>query len=132
MICGKWLCTKLLNYGYSFIKLAGPESDYHAEAIDRFRALCEGRKLVANIDHKEGSLLHLRLMDPMDPAAAKDSLACINADLLRDGVAAIDRKNCKYTTSYPQVMKKLQDAVAEAKKYRLGMFEFGDVEEDEY
>jgi staphylococcal nuclease domain-containing protein 1 len=112
--------------------LAGPESDYHIEAIERFRSLCEGRKLVANIDHKEGSLLHLRLMDPTDPTAARDPLACINADLLRDGVAAIDRKNCKYIASYPQVVKKLQEAVAEAKRDRLGMFEFGDVEEDEY
>jgi staphylococcal nuclease domain-containing protein 1 len=121
----------VLNTVGSFIKLAGPESDYNAEAIDRFRSLCEGRKLVANIDHKEGSLLHLRLMDPTDPVATKDPLACINADLLREGVAAIDRKNCKYLPSYPLVLKKLREAVAEAKKYRLGMFEFGDVEEDE-
>ncbi|KAJ7770129.1 hypothetical protein DFH07DRAFT_266338 [Mycena maculata] len=115
----------------SFIKLVGPESEYYAEAIERFRSLCEGRKLVANIDHKEGALLHLRLMDPSDPAAAEDALACINADLLHDGVAAIDRKNCKYLSAYPQVVKKLQSAVAQAKKERLGMFEFGDVEEDE-
>ncbi|KAJ6593999.1 hypothetical protein B0H19DRAFT_1246717 [Mycena capillaripes] len=115
----------------SFVKLVGPESEYYPEAIERFRSLCEGRKLVANIDHKEGSLLHLRLMDPSDPAAAEDPLACINADLLHDGVAAIDRKNCKYLPAYPQVVKKLQSAVAQAKKERLGMFEFGDVEEDE-
>lgn len=115
----------------SFVKLLGAESEYHAEAIDRFRALCEGRKLVANIDHKDGSLMHLRLMDPSDPAAQQDPFACINADLLRDGLAAIDRKNCKYLSIYPQVMKKLQEAVADAKRERQGMFEFGDVEEDE-
>ncbi|KAJ7178432.1 hypothetical protein C8R43DRAFT_459314 [Mycena crocata] len=114
----------------SFVKLVGPESEYYSEAIDRFRSLCEGRKLVANIDHREGSLLHLWLMDPSDPAAAEDPLACINADLLHDGVAAIDRKNCKYLAAYPQVVKKLQSAVAQAKKERLGMFEFGDVESE--
>lgn len=113
------------------MKLVGPDSDYHEEAIDRFRSLCEGRKLVANIDHKEGSLLHLRLMDPADPAAAHDPLACINADLLGEGLAAIDRKNCRYLASYPQVVKKLQESVQLAKRSRLGMFEFGDVEEDE-
>lgn len=116
---------------HSFVKLVGPESDYHAEAIERFRALCADRKLVANIDQKEGSLLHLRLMDPSDPNAAQDPLACINADLLRDGVAAIDRKNCRYLAAYPQVVKKLREAVAEAKRDRAGMFEFGDVEEDD-
>ena len=99
--------------------------------MDRFRALCEGRKLVANVDHKEGSVMHLRLMDPTDPAAQHDSLACFNADLLREGVAAIDCKNCWYLTAYPQVVKRLQESVNATKKDRLGMFEFGDVEEDE-
>lgn len=129
------------------MKLLGPESEYYAEAIDRFRTLCEGRKLIANIDHKEGAILHLRLMDPSDPAAAEDPLACINADLLHDGVASIDRKNCRYLSAYPQVLQRLQQAVSQAKKERLGMschdihmaqansslgmFEFGDVEEDE-
>lgn len=111
--------------------MLGPESEYHAEAIDRFRTLCEGRKLVANIDHKEGSLVHLRLMDPTDPTAQHDPLACINADLVREGVAAIDRKNCRYLAAYPHLVKKLQEAVAGAKRDRLGMFEFGDVEEDD-
>lgn len=116
---------------FSFIKLLGPESEYHAEAVDRFRALCEGRKLVANVDHKEGPVMHLRLMDPNDPAAQHDPLACINADLLREGLAAIDRKGCRYLAAYPPVVKKLQESVLGAKRERLGMFEFGDVEEDE-
>jgi len=115
----------------SFIKLVGPESEYHAEAIDRFRALCEGRKLVANIDHKEGPLLHLRLMDPLDPSSAEDPLSCINADLLQEGVASLDRKNCKYISAYPQLVKKLRQSLDIAKRERAGMFEFGDVEEDD-
>ncbi|KAK0226010.1 hypothetical protein IW262DRAFT_1540191 [Armillaria fumosa] len=114
----------------SFVKLVDPNSDYHTEAVDRFRALCEGRKLIANVDQQEGPLLHLRLIDPSDPASAQDPLSCINADLLRDGLATIDRK-CRYLHSYPQLLKKLQTSVQEAKRERLGMFEFGDVEEDE-
>ncbi|KAF9481526.1 hypothetical protein BDN70DRAFT_830817 [Pholiota conissans] len=115
----------------SFVKLAGPESDYHDEAIDRFRSICEGRKLVANVDHREGALLHLRLIDPANPIVAQDSLACINADLVSEGLASIDRKGCKYLAAYPQVIKKLQASIAEAKRDRAGMFEFGDVEEDD-
>ena len=111
--------------------LVKPESEYHAEAIERFRTLCEGRKLVANTDFREGTLLHLRLMDPSDSAATEDPLACINADLLREGYASLDRKHCKYMASYPQVLQKLQDAIAGAKRDRLGMFEFGDVEEED-
>ncbi|KAF7971882.1 hypothetical protein HWV62_19771 [Athelia sp. TMB] len=113
----------------SFIKLLGPESEYHPEAIDRFRTLCEGQKLIANVDHKEGTLMHLRLINPAD--VVDDSSASINADLLRDGFAAIDRKNCRYLTAYPQVVKQLEQAVKDAKRERAGMFEFGDVEEDE-
>ena len=119
---------KLLS---SFVKLADPDSDYGKEALDRFRGLCEGRKLVANIDHKEGSLLHLRLIDPSDPVAQLDPYACINADLVKEGLASIDRKGCKYLKAYPQVHQKLRDAVQRAKRDRMGMFEFGDVEEDE-
>ncbi|CAA7259116.1 unnamed protein product [Cyclocybe aegerita] len=115
----------------SFVKLAGPESDYHQEALDRFRSTCEGRKLVANIDHKEGSLLHLRLIDPTNPAVAEDPLVCINADLVSEGLASVDRKGCKYLSSYPHIVKKLQASLVEAKRDRAGMFEFGDVEEDD-
>ncbi|PAV18694.1 transcription factor [Pyrrhoderma noxium] len=115
----------------SFIKLVDSNSEYHPEAVERFRALCEGRKLVANVDFREGSTLHLRLIDPTDPAVTSDSSACVNADLVREGLASIDRKGCKYLNAYPQVLKKLQESVLSAKRDRLGMFEFGDVEEDD-
>ena len=116
---------------YSFVKLVNPDSEYHPEAIERFRALCEGRKLVANTDFKEGSLLHLRLIDPTDPNSQSDPLTCINTDLVREGYATIDKKGCRYLSSYPQVIKKLQQCLNDAKRERLGMFEFGDVEEDD-
>jgi staphylococcal nuclease domain-containing protein 1 len=113
------------------VKLVGEESEYREDAVNRFRQLCDGRKLVANVDHKEGSALHLRLIDPADPVTADDPLASINVDLVREGLASVDRKGCKYLTSYAQVQKKLQEAVAGAKRDRCGMFEFGDVEEDD-
>jgi staphylococcal nuclease domain-containing protein 1 len=124
-------CYMRVDRLHSFVKLANPDSEYYPEAIDRFRSLCEGRKLIANIDQKEGNTLHLRLIDPADPASAQNPLACVNADLLREGLASIDRKNCKYLGAYPHVVKHLQDCVAAGKRERLGMFEFGDVEEDE-
>lgn len=115
----------------SFIKLVAPESDYFTDAVDRFKQLCEGRKLVANIDHREGSLLHLRLIDTGSPDVANDPNACINVDLVAEGFAFIDKKGSKYLNAYPGVYKKLREALAEAKRQRYGMFEFGDVEEDE-
>jgi len=99
--------------------------------VERFKQLCEGRKLVANVDHKEGALLHLRLIDPANLDTANDPNACINVDLVAEGLASVDRKGCKYLNVYPGVQKKLQEAVTEAKRQRYGMFEFGDVEEDD-
>ncbi|KAM6502195.1 hypothetical protein JOM56_002172 [Amanita muscaria] len=115
----------------SFIKLADLDSDYGREAVERFRALCEGRKLIANIDHKDGPLLHLRLIDPSDGTIENDPNTCINADLVREGLASIDRRGCKYLKAYPQVYQKLRDSIQVAKRDRAGMFEFGDVEEDD-
>ncbi|KAF5393303.1 hypothetical protein D9757_000664 [Collybiopsis confluens] len=114
----------------SFVKLVSADSEYYNEAVDRFRQLCEGRKLVANIDARDGPLLHLRLIDPQNPESAADPYECINAELLRDGLATIDRK-VNYLSVYPQLLKKLKDSILDAKKVRAGMFEFGDVEEDD-
>lgn len=122
-----------LSFYVSFVKLPDPESEYFAEAVERFRSLCEGRKLVANTDFRDSgsNLLHLRLIDSSDPASAEDPLACANVDLIREGYALIDKKGCKYLKAYPQVLQKLQAALRDAKRERLGMFEFGDIEEDD-
>jgi staphylococcal nuclease domain-containing protein 1 len=50
------------------------------------------------------------LIDPTDPNAADDPLACINADLVREGLATVD-KGLKYVGSYPQVVGKLDAGV---------------------
>jgi staphylococcal nuclease domain-containing protein 1 len=73
------------------VKLVGEESEYCQDVVDRFHQLCDRRKLVANVDHKEGSTLHLRLIDPAYPVTANDPLASINMDLVLDGLASVDR-----------------------------------------
>ncbi|KAG8953517.1 hypothetical protein FRC04_002359 [Tulasnella sp. 424] len=108
----------------SFVKLSDVSSDYFDDAIERFRSICEGRKLIANIDAREGPVLHLRLIDPEDAGSPTNS---INAQLVREGLAIIDRKGCKYLSSYPQIFKRLQEDAAEAKRSRSGMYEFGDI-----
>ncbi|CAD6585030.1 MAG: hypothetical protein TREMPRED_004014, partial [Tremellales sp. Tagirdzhanova-0007] len=113
----------------SFVKPVLKSSEYGPEAWRRFGTLTEGRKLVANIDQREGNLLHLRLIDPTDPNAADDPLACINADLVREGLATVD-KSLRYISSYSQISRKLEAATEGAKMDRLGIFEFGDVSED--
>lgn len=111
------------------MKLVPAESEYYSEAIERFRSICEGRKLIANVDYKEGGLLHLRLIDPRKE---EDALGSVNADLVAEGLASVDRKGCgRYIERYPLISGKLKGCVSEAKKSRAGMFEFGDVEEED-
>lgn len=121
-------CVNLMG---SFIKMVAPTSEYYEEAIARFRSRCEGA-LIANVDYKEGNLLHLRLIDPSDPGS-RNGEASINTDLVREGYASIDRRGvpAKYIASYPAIMRQLTESVREAKRERAGMFEFGDVEEDD-
>ncbi len=116
----------------SFVKLVAPGSEYFEEGTERFRALCEGRKLIANIDYREGNILHLRLIDPSDPASGSGD-ASINAVMVQEGYASIERKGvvAKYSGSYPNVMKKLEESLKVAKRERAGMFEYGNVDEED-
>lgn len=73
----------------------------------------------------------MRLIDPSNPEVLNDPNACINVDLVAEGLASVDKRGCRYLNLYPGLCKKLQEAVGEAKKHRCGMFELGDVEEDD-
>ena len=73
----------------------------------------------------------MRLIDPMDSTVAQDLTACINAEVVRDGLATVDRRCCRYLESYPVVIKKLRDCITDAKRERSGIIEFESIEEDE-
>lgn len=90
----------------SFVKVPPKGSEYRGDALRCFEDLAAGKRLVANVDQREGNLLHLRLIDPTDPAAAEDPLVCLNADMCREGVAILDSK-LRYLAAYPQVVKKM-------------------------
>lgn len=74
--------------------------------------------------------MHLRLVDPAHPSAGSDRLASINADLVRDGYAIVERK-LRYASAHPDVQKRLQEMTLVAKNDRNGIYEYGDVSPDE-
>lgn len=115
----------------SFVRLIGPESEYHEEAVHRFQLLCADKKLIANIDYTDGGIPFLRLIDPNDSTVATDLNASINVDLVREGFAIVESKN-KHALSYPSLMAKLREATDVAKRERAGIYEFGDVSPDDY
>lgn len=103
-------------------KLLPKSSDYGAEAFERFQELCEGRTLVANIDHKEpgnNGLHHLTLYDPRE---ASNSSSSINATLVREGLATVDARS-KLAAANPAILKDMKAASTEAHRSRAGMFE---------
>ncbi|EJU04311.1 hypothetical protein DACRYDRAFT_20881 [Dacryopinax primogenitus] len=124
----KTLPAQATDARLSFVKLVGSESEYGEEALQRFHSLCEGRKLIAITDYREGPLLHLRLIDPTS-ASLTDPSACINVDLVREGLAQAD-KSCRYLSSNPTIGKAIAAAADEARRERLGIYEYGDVSED--
>ncbi|KAK4705914.1 staphylococcal nuclease domain-containing protein 1, partial [Phenoliferia sp. Uapishka_3] len=114
----------------SFVNLLGSETEYGADAMDRFRDLCEqGRQLVANIDARDSNLLHLSLFDPEDPSMSMGHESSINVSLVREGLARIDVRS-RFRSAYPAVVKALDEALKEAKRTRAGAYELGDVLED--
>ncbi|GAA5892084.1 hypothetical protein JCM5296_004053 [Sporobolomyces johnsonii] len=113
----------------SFVSLLDWRTEYGQDAMDRFRELCEGQNLVANIDARDPNLLHLSLFDPADPASLTSHESSINVQLVREGLARIDRRS-RFRDAYPGVVRALDAAQAEAKRGRYGAYEMGDVLED--
>ncbi|KAH8916110.1 transcription factor [Atractiella rhizophila] len=116
----------------SFIKLLGADTEYGEEALERFRSLCEGRTLVANVDFRErasatNQIAHLTLYDP---TVSKDAKASLNLDLVREGLAILDSR-CKYRKAYPTMWSALEKACEDAKRSRAGVWEFGDALPDD-
>ncbi|KAM0791327.1 hypothetical protein ACM66B_005797 [Microbotryomycetes sp. NB124-2] len=114
----------------SFIKLLGNETEYGVDALERFRELCEGRQLVANIDHREKDSVQVSLFDPANPASLSSHESSINVQLVREGYAHID-KGSRLRAAYPNVVKALEDAKREAKRSRSGAYELGDAFDDD-
>ncbi|SCV72043.1 BQ2448_4737 [Microbotryum intermedium] len=113
----------------SFVTLLDHSTEYGLEAQDRFRDLCEGRQLVANVDARDPGLLHLSLFDPDDPESAKGHEASINVQLVREGYARVDRTS-RFRQAYPQVVKALERATEQARRDRAGAYELGDIFEE--
>ncbi|CAG8762154.1 19201_t:CDS:10, partial [Cetraspora pellucida] len=111
----------------SFLKVPDREADYGGEAYERLRDFVDSKQLVANIDHRDNNVLHLTLYDP---AQSESSDASINAEMVRDGLGLVNNK-LPYIKKYSNLVKKLLEVQEQAKKDRVGMFEYGDVTADD-
>ncbi|GAB5593132.1 hypothetical protein Unana1_08032 [Umbelopsis nana] len=106
----------------SFVKAPNKDQDYGVEALEHLQRLAGGKQLVANVDSREGGVLSLTLYDP---AISTSADASINYDMIRDGYGHVIAK-ARYSGGNQDIIKKLQEGLADAKRERVGMFEFGD------
>lgn len=74
--------------------------------------------------------MHLTLFDPADPAS-RDESRSINADLVREGLAFVDRKQDRLLAAYPLVAASLKSAHEEARRAHAGALRYGDVDDEE-
>jgi staphylococcal nuclease domain-containing protein 1 len=106
---------------------ASPE--YLADAISFLARETDGKQLVAAVDmvDKDGSLA-VTLFDAGRSQKVDESL---NADLVAEGLAMVPRKLKPWERAAGDVLASLKKREAEAKDERRGMWEYGDLTEDE-
>jgi staphylococcal nuclease domain-containing protein 1 len=103
--------------------------DYLSDAIKYIQHVAMNKELVANVDYTapEGTL-YVTLYDQNTSEKLTDS---INAEIVRDGHAMVPRKLKAWERGFGDVLKTLRGLEATSKHERLGMWEYGDLTEDD-
>lgn len=103
--------------------------DYLQDAIDYITHVAANKELVANVDYTspEGTL-HVTLYDHKTSENLTDS---INKDIISEGHAMVPKKLKNWERGFGDVLKTLREKQEEAKTERLGMWEYGDLTEDD-
>jgi len=104
-------------------------ANYLADVVDFLRYNASGREMVANVDYisPEG-ILHVTLFDPK---TSPDKSASFNAEVIAEGLALVPKKLKAWERSAQEVLKALKEREAEAKEGRKGIWEYGDLTEDD-
>lgn len=110
---------------FSFIEFP-KNKGYLGDAVHFVQDMTAGdRRLVANVDwvdERDGGTWYVTLYDPKESKSAEASL---NADIVREGMAMARRKERLFEKAWPEAIKTVREKEEEAKKERLGMWEYG-------
>jgi staphylococcal nuclease domain-containing protein 1 len=103
--------------------------DYLREAIEFIQEVAMNKELVANVDYTspEGTL-YVTLYDQSTSEKLTDS---INAEIIAEGHAMVPKKLKAWERGFGDVLKTLREKMDAAKNDRLGMWEYGDLTEDD-
>ena len=100
-------------------------AQYLEDAVGFVGQQTDGRKLVANVDYISDGTLYLTLMNPNSNLEQS-----INADVIREGLAMVPRKLKPWERTANDTLASLKKLEEEAKQERLGMWEYGELDED--
>ncbi|KAF4124522.1 hypothetical protein GMORB2_5188 [Geosmithia morbida] len=109
-------------------------ADYFNDAISFLAELTEGRRLVGSfdfVDNKE-NLSYITLFDVTGSTGLPGPNESINKEVVAAGYGMVPKKLKAWERSkaFEGQLKHLRDVEAQAKKDRLGMWEYGDITED--
>ena len=100
-------------------------AQYLEDAVGFIGQQTDSRKLVANVDFISDGILYVTLMNPDSKLEQS-----INADVIREGLAMVPRKLKGWERAASETLASLKRVEEEAKKERLGMWEYGELDED--
>ncbi|SPN99950.1 probable 100 kDa protein P100 [Cephalotrichum gorgonifer] len=129
----KTLKAQAVDASLSFIQLP-TASHYFSDALGLINEITEGKKLVASfdfVDNREG-LSYVTLYDPSSSSSVPGPLESVNRDIVASGFAMVPKKlkTWERSKAFETVLASLKEVEDNAKRERLGMWEYGDITED--
>jgi staphylococcal nuclease domain-containing protein 1 len=98
---------------------------YLDDAVAFISQQTDGRQLVANVDFISDGTLYITLMSP-----GSNLEQTVNAEVIREGLAMVPRKLKAWEKAAGDTVTRLKTLEEEAKEGRLGMWEYGELDED--
>ena len=133
------LKTQAVEAALSFVQFPSGSQEYMREAQQwLMQRLINDKQLVARVDHTDArdGTLWVSLFDPEEAASAGQGkqmdveTASVNAQTVEEGLGMVGRKLSRWERSQAPALAGLRRKEEEAKKERLGMWEYGDLTED--
>ncbi|PKS09171.1 hypothetical protein jhhlp_003785 [Lomentospora prolificans] len=127
------LKAQAIDASLSFVQLP-TAPHYFADALGFINEITEGRRLVGSFDYVDPkeNLSYVTLYDPKSSNELPGPLESINRDVVAGGYGMVARKLKAWERgkAFENILKNLREVEEEAKKERLGMWEYGDITED--
>ena len=123
------LKAQAVDAAMSFLQFP-TRKDYLEDAIYVMTQITANKQLVASVDAEEkDGTWWVTLFDPSKENAGEED--SVNAEVVREGLATVSKKLKPWERGRTQILEGLKKKAAEARKDKAGMFEYGDISDDD-